>query len=324
MISWTPSSIVVATWGLRCPNHSLVESWARESITIHITDNEIQPRNCKSFKAYLIRDIFGGPSSPRATHPDWFVSTVCRHVSRDAKYTLSPGSRPTLWTFVFSEPGSLHACASQREDTATSTQPLTPTSARVGDNAARLAHRHLLQIEALQRPPHPTAVPPCSVGERNAGGFGVSPTAGLAGALVGEEEGFAVVGGIESHRGHRRPHQPCLLASVLSEVRVRAAAPASGVRDGARDRRRPRRRSHSVPVLRAVRSLVPRRRLETPCPAVRRRARFRHLRLPRGDHGQRLASVRWNAAKRNKRVTSPHFWCRVILSICATNQTQSQ
>jgi hypothetical protein len=160
--------------------------------------------------------------------------------------------------------------------------------------SATMPHGSHVAISSKSRPssdPHPTVVPPCPAGERNAGGFGVSSTAGLAGALVAEEEGFAVVGGIKGHRVHRRPHQPRLLA-MLSEVRVRAAAPASGVCDGARDRRRHRPRSHSVPVLRAVRSLMPRRRLETPCPAVRRRAWLRHLRLPRDDHGQRLASVR--------------------------------
>jgi hypothetical protein len=140
-----------------------------------------------------------------------------------------------------------------------------------------MPHGSHVAISSKSRPssdPRPTVVPPCSVGERNAGGS------------------VAVVGGIKGHRVHRRPHQPRLLASVLSEVRVRAAAPASGVCDGARDRRRHRPRSHSVPVLRAVRSLVPRQRLETPCPAVRRRAWLRHLRLPRDDHGQHLASVR--------------------------------
>ena len=38
----------------------------------------------------------------------------------------------------------------------------------------------------------------------------------------------------------------------------------------------------------------------------------------------RLAGARLNANKRNRRVKLPYSRCKVILSICTPNQTQSQ
>jgi hypothetical protein len=155
------------------------------------------------------------------------------------KNNLSHGSRPTLLSFAFLEPGSLRARVSQREDSATAAHP---TAAHAGAAAARSHFSSSSKSRPTRgygppaTPPlertspsavvSPTTVPLCSAGGRNDMWLRRQPDR-RPGEHAGGRGGGVRRGKTQRGRPRRRFHQSRLPAIVPDEVRVRAAAAAS-------------------------------------------------------------------------------------------------
>jgi hypothetical protein len=98
--------------------------------------------------------VFDSGQNEWAEHPRTKISCLIFWAHLRARLTgcknnLSPGSRPTLPSFVFSEPGSLRARASQREDSATAAHPHSRACRR--RRRRPLALLQLLKIETDSR-----------------------------------------------------------------------------------------------------------------------------------------------------------------------------